>query len=81
MKHEHTDGCLCTSYLINGKELVDLPITKVKEAIFELINYTNDLGTLQMCWEMLVECIGEYEDLGRCDQCGDYISKYTVNIE
>ena len=29
----------------------------------------------------LMESVGDYEDLGHCDQCGDDISKYTVNIE
>lgn len=81
MKHEFIEGCVCTSYLINGKEFVDLSIEKTKEAIIELVNSTSDEAVLQTCWETLVSCMGEYEDLGHCEQCGDHISKYTINIE
>ena len=80
MKHEHTEGCTCTSYLIDGVEFVDLPIEKVKEAIIELVNNTDDEAALQDCWASLVDLTGEYEDLGHCEQCGDYISKFTINI-
>ena len=27
-----------------------------------------------------IDLTGEYEDLSHCDQCGDDISKYAVNI-
>jgi len=31
--------------------------------------------------EALVETHGEYESLGYCEQCGDTVEKYTLNIE
>ena len=80
MEHEYTEGCTCTSLLINGEESINLPIETLKKAIIELVNYCDDTAILQRQWCDLVECLGEPEDLGYCDQCGDFITKYTLNI-
>lgn len=80
MKHEYTEGCVCTSYYVDDKPFHDLTIDEMKLAIQELLNNTLDSNVLQDVWIDFVEGVGEYEDLGHCEQCGDYISKYTVNI-
>lgn len=80
MNHEYTEGCTCTSLLINGEESINLPIKTLKEAIIELVNSCDDTAILQHQWCDLVECLGEQEDLGYCNQCGDFITKYTLNI-
>lgn len=81
MKHEYTEGCVCTSYYVNDKPFRDLTIDEMKSAIQELLNNTLDIGVLQDVWIMFLERIGEYEDLGYCGQCGDSINKYTINIK
>jgi 5-methylcytosine-specific restriction protein B len=50
------------------------------DKIIELVNYCDDIAVLQQQWCDLVECLGDQEDLGYCDQCGDFITKYTLNI-
>lgn len=81
MKHEYTEGCILTSLLIDGSETIDISTDTFKDAIQELFDNETDISTLQDIWMSLVQSQGEYEDLGRCEQCGDYISKWTVNIE
>ena len=80
MKLEYTDGCICTSLTIDGKETIDMNLNSLKEVINKLINRETDLGVLQDIWCDLVTSQGEYEDLGHCPDCGDYITKYTLEI-
>ncbi len=80
MKIESITGCICDSLTIDGTETVDMDINKVKEVVKKLIDITNDLGTIQSILMDLVESQGDFEDLGTCDQCGDWITKYTVEI-
>lgn len=81
MKHEYTEGCLQTSLLINNVDVRNLPIDVLKNAILEIVNNETDKSMLIDFWCNMVELTGDYEDLGKCSQCGDYISKYTLNIE
>ena len=80
MKLEYTDGCICTSLTIDGKETIDMNIEDFKSVIHKLIGNENDLGTLQHIWIVLMEQQGKYEDLGHCPDCGDYITRYTLEI-
>ena len=80
MKLEYTDGCVCTSLTIDGKETIDMNVEDFKNVIHKLIGNENDLGTLQHIWIVLMEQQGKYEDLGHCPDCGDYITKYTLEI-
>ena len=80
MKLEYTDGCVCTSLTIDGKETIDMNVEDFKSVIHKLIDNENDLGTLQHIWIVLMEQQGEYEDLGQCEECGDYIARYTLEI-
>lgn len=80
MKIESVSGCTCDSLTINGVETVDMKIEDVKSTIIKLLNKEDDLGLLQSILISLVETKGDYEDLGTCDQCGDWITKYTIEI-
>ena len=80
MKLEYTDGCVCTSLTIDGKETIDMNVEDFKSVIHKLIDNENDLGTLQHIWIVLMEQQGKYEDLGHCPDCGDYITRYTLEI-
>lgn len=80
MKIESVSGCLCDSLTIDGVETIDMKIEDVKEVIKKLIDKENDLGTIQSILIDLVETRGDFEDIGQCDQCGDWITKYTLEI-
>ena len=81
MKHELTEGCIYTALFINDIDIYKLPIEEIRKAVVELILQVEDKEELIWEWRSLMEMVGDYEDLGHCDQCGDDISKYTVNIE
>ena len=80
MKIESVTGCTCDSLTVDNVETVDMDKEAVKDVIKKLINREDDLGVLQSVLIDLVEFQGEFEDLGRCDQCGDWITKYTLEI-
>lgn len=80
MKLEHTTGCICDSLTINEKETANLPIKEVRDVVLDLISRCNDLSILQDILMDYIDCNGEYEDLGHCEECGDHIIKYTLEI-
>lgn len=80
MKLEYTDGCICTSLTVDGKETIDMSKEEFKEVICKLLDKESDLGVLQDIWRNLVTSQGEVEDLGHCEECGDYITRYTLEI-
>ena len=80
MKIESVTGCICDSLTVDDVETVDMDKEAVKDVIKKLINREDDLGILQSILIDLVEFQGEFEDLGHCDQCGDWITKYTLEI-
>ena len=80
MKIESVTGCICDSLTVDDVETVDMDKEAVKDVIKKLIDREDDLGTLQSILIDLVETQGEFEDLGYCEQCGDWITKYTVEL-
>lgn len=80
MKLEHTTGCICDSLTINEKETANLPIEEVRDVVLNIINKCNDLSILQDILMDYIDCNGEYEDLGHCEECGDHIIKHTLEI-
>lgn len=80
MKLEHTTGCICDSLTINGVETINLPIKEVRDVVLNIISKCDDLSILQDILMDYIDCNGEYKDLGHCEQCGDYIINYTLEI-
>lgn len=80
MKINYTTGCTCDSLTIDSKESVDLPIETIKEAIVCSLDKVEDIATLQDMLISALEYAGEFEDLGHCEQCGDFIYSYTLEI-
>lgn len=76
---EYVTGCTCDSLTIDGKETVDMDIKDVRDVVVDLISRTEDLSILQ---NILMDFAqdGNWESLGHCDQCGDNIDKYTLEI-
>lgn len=79
MKINYTSGCTCDSLTIDGKESSDLSPKVIKDAIVKALEKIDDISTLQDILTTVAET-GEYEDLGHCEQCGDWITSYTLEI-
>lgn len=80
MKIEYTNGCTGYSLNVDGVETADMDKQDVKNVIKKLVDTEKDLGVLQMLLEYLMESQGEYKDLGQCETCGDYITRYTLEV-
>ena len=81
MKLKYIDGCICTSLTVDGKETIDMDIDSLKKVVNKLIDRETDFCVIQDIWTNLVESQGECEDLGQCEECGDFITKYSLEIE
>lgn len=79
MKINYVTGCTCDSLTINGKESIDLSPKVIKDAIVRALEKIDDISTLQEILMTIAET-GEYEDLGHCEQCGDFIYSYTLEV-
>jgi len=79
MKINYTSGCICDSLTIDDKESTDLSVDDIKDTIVKALNKINDVAILQEILITIAET-GEYENIGHCDECGDYISSYTLEI-
>lgn len=47
MKLEYTDGCICTSLTVDGKETVDMTPEEIKVSIRAMLDRETDIATLQ----------------------------------
>jgi hypothetical protein len=80
MKLEYTEGCICYSLDVDGEPFNNLDHDKkieVFDRIFEHLDEEYGLNT------MLVDILqqyGEYKHIGHCDECGDNISSFTLEI-
>lgn len=76
-KYEYVTGCVCDSLTINGIETTQPE--ELKSHICKILDTINDLGTLQSILINLIEFTGDCKIDGPCEECGDYI--YTYNLE
>ena len=53
---------------------------EIKVSIQAMLDRETGFAVLQDIWTILIESQGEYRDLGHCEQCGDWISNYTLEI-
>lgn len=77
MKINYTDGCTCYSLTIDGKEVSEMNSKEIQDAVAKLVYKVTDTAILQEIIERITESIGDFEDLGTCEECGDWITKYT----
>ena len=81
MKIEYSEGCTTTGVYIDGNPLVDLSIEEQKEVLLKVLAYLkNPSYSIQEFLISAAEEEGEFEDLGVCEECGDWITKYTLEI-
>lgn len=79
MKIRLTEGCVCDAFLCDGNDFSDLDVNKKREIAIKLIEKA-DSDYLDYICRYLVEEVGSFTDLGRCEQCGDYIEQYDIEL-
>ena len=81
MEIEYSEGCTTTGVYIDGKPLVDLSIEEQKEVLLKVLKHLkNPSYSIQEFLISAAEEEGEFEDLGKCEQCGDYIYNYKIEL-
>ena len=80
MKIVSVTGCTCGSLTVDGIETIDMKVEELQEVVKKVVEKTTDIGQLQGILIDLTSSMGEYKDLGHCDECGDYIEQYTLEV-
>ena len=81
MKIEYSEGCTTTGVYIDDKPLVDLSTEEQKDVLLKVLKHLkNPSYSIQQFLITAAEEEGEYEDLGVCEQCGDYVCNYTIEL-
>lgn len=67
------------SLSVDNKEFIDLPIEKQKEVLHKCIDDTSSMF-LQDMLERFMEYSGERAETFKCEDCGEYIEMYTLEV-
>lgn len=81
IKCEYHDGCMNFSTTIDGVELVDMDIDKLKKYIQNIIPLVDDVGILQDVFCRVLESRGNIDKYGVCEECGDSYYNYSLELE
>lgn len=80
MKVIVTDGCTSYGCKVDGKDIDDLSIEEIKNVFKKVIDATMNEDTLRQRLMDFVETAGEYEFQYHCDQCGDDVYDYIMEV-
>jgi hypothetical protein len=86
MKLVYEEGCMGYETSIDDVHIIaaddeeEASLDVVKKVLNTLVNKCENRGTLQDIFISMLLDMGEYEDLGYCEQCGSYSSKYTIEL-
>lgn len=78
MKIEYMTGHY--SMEIDGVQFAYKNLQECKDIVHKLVDKCDDSAILQQFVEHFMEHYGKYKDLGKCEQCGDWIENYTIEI-
>lgn len=80
MKLEMITGCICDSMTIDGKELSAMNDSEQRILVNKICDWLKHNSELSQLLQYVLDYHGTYESLGSCEQCGDFIDKYTLEI-
>lgn len=76
----YTDGCTCTGFDIDGKKLEEFTMEEKKNIMNSLMDkYGNERNINDLIMNFVYDN-GEPEYKFHCDQCGDSVYEYTMEI-
>lgn len=80
MKLTYTEGCTTYNLSIDGKCAEDLTVDEKKEIMKSLIDKYEDICDFKNMIIDFLEMNAEPEFKYHCDQCGDSVYEYTLEI-
>ena len=77
----YIEGCTVDNLTIDGIEISELPYYEIVDIIHYIVSRRKDKGILKEMLAMLIEHDKESVcDISHCDQCGDDIYNYKLEI-
>lgn len=80
MKLTYTEGCMAYNLDIDNKEIKDFTLQDQKNILKSLIDKYGDNSTIQNMIIDFLELNGTPKFISHCDECGDNIYEYTLEI-
>lgn len=80
MKLEWTEGCTCYGLNVDEEPFNDLDAVKQVELLHNVVTMLSVDYGIQDIIINLVRQYGEYKHLFNCDQCGDSVCSYTLEV-
>ena len=80
MKIVVTEGCVCDAVEIDGKNMMDMSDEEKRSFFIEFAKKA-PLDYISNFMFKIVPIIGEYEELGHCEECGNSISRHTLELD
>lgn len=83
MRFVYTTGCTCDGITINDKDINDFEQEDLKEyavhMVSQLVNELDKDDIIDLIRD-IVDRFGEYKYLYHCEQCGDDVVEYKIEI-
>ena len=76
----YTDGCVVSGLTIADKDFNDLSLEEQKAFMHKIIDSAPDSSYLQSMLIEYVQTAGEYKYLYTCEECGDSVCEWTLEI-
>ena len=80
MKIEYTEGCICYGLDVDGKPFHELGEVSKVDILHSVINVLSCEYDPQSILIDLLSQYGEYEYHYTCEDCGDSVTSYTLEI-
>ena len=76
----YTDGCVVSGLTVDDRRFDDLSLEEQKTIMHKIIDSAQDSSSLQGMLIEYVETAGEYEYLYTCEECGDRVCSWTIDM-
>lgn len=80
MKLTYTDGCMAYNLDIDNRKIEDFTLQEQKDILKSLIDKYSDICDLKNMIIDFLEMNAEPKFLFHCDECGDNVYEYTMEI-
>ena len=76
----YTEGCIVSGLTVDDKDFNDISLEEQKAIMHKIIDSAQDSSSLQNMLIEYVESAGEYEYLYTCEECGDSVCSWTIEM-
>lgn len=76
----YTDGCVVSGLTVDDRRFDDLSLEEQKAIMHKIIDSAQGSSCLQGMLIEYVETAGEYEYLYTCEECGDSVCSWTIDM-